>query len=347
MAKKTFVVLFFLLTLSLLGCSSTGDFTSQPDSKPGELTVHFIDVGQADSIFIQLPNGQSMLIDAGNNADGDLVVNYLNKQRVKKIDYLVGTHPHEDHIGGLDDVINNFEIGKFYMPKVTHTTKSFQDLLEAVRSKGLKITPAKAGVKILNQPSLAIEILSPLRSAYDELNNYSAVIKLTFGEHSWLFTGDAEAPVEQDLINSKTDLRASVLKVGHHGSNSSSTAEFLAQVSPQWAVISVGKENDYGHPHEEVVERLQKAGINILRTDRQGTIIMTSDGKELELQASKGNPSQGDEQFGQYVGSVNSDKYHLPHCDHVKSISEKNMIWFNSLAEAQRAGYQPCSNLSD
>lgn len=347
MFRKSILVLCLILTLSLVGCSSTNDVVSQPDSLPttNDLAVHFIDVGQADSIFIQLPNGQCMLIDAGKNGDGGIVVDYLRQHQVNKIDYLVGTHPHEDHIGGLDDVIDNFDIGKFYMPKVTHTTKTFRDVLTAAQSKGLKITPAKAGVEILSQPGLVIDILSPLQNEYDQLNNYSAVIKLTYGNHSWLFTGDAEELAEQDMLNSNIDLRADILKVGHHGSHSSSTDQFLQRVNPQWAVISVGKDNDYGHPHQEVMERLQQAGINIYRTDIQGTIIMTSNGTELQVEPAKEPPLVAKEETDKYVGSINSDKYHLPNCSHVQSISPKNIIWFNSLTDAQQAGYHPCSNL--
>jgi DNA internalization-related competence protein ComEC/Rec2 len=347
MFRKSILILFLILMVSLLGCSSTSDVVSQPDSIPStkDLAVHFIDVGQADSIFIELPNGQCMLIDAGKNADGGLVVDYLRQHQVNKIDYLVGTHPHEDHLGGLDDVINNFEIGKLYMPKVTHTTKTFRDVITAAQSKGLKINVAKAGVEILKQPGLLIDILSPLQAEYDELNNYSAVIKLTYGDHRWLFTGDAEELVEQDMLDSNMDLKADILKVGHHGSNTSSTGEFLKQVAPQWAVISAGKDNDYGHPHQEVMERLQQTGIHTLRTDVQGTIIMTSNGTELQVNPAKDEPIVAKEETGRYVGSVNSDKYHLPNCSHVESISPKNIIRFNNLKEAQQANYHPCSNL--
>ena len=157
-----------------------------------KLKVHFIDVGQADSIFIQLPNDENMLIDAGNNEDSDLVVNYIKDQKVSKLDYIIGTHPHEDHIGGLDAVINSFDIGKIYLPKVSSNTKTFQDVLTAVKNKGLKVTTAKTGVSIFAGNNIKAEILAPNSEAYEDLNNYSSVVKLTYGTTSFLLTGDAE-----------------------------------------------------------------------------------------------------------------------------------------------------------
>ncbi len=164
-----------------------------PHRLPAELKVHFLDVGQGDSILIQFPDGRNMLVDAGGNDDASKVVSYLKKTDVKRLDYLIGTHPHEDHIGSLDTVINSFQIGEVIMPKVTHTTRTFRDVLEAIDRKGLQIRPAKAGVSIMEDGLLAARILAPCREDYDELNDYSAVIMLTCGEVSFLLSGDAEA----------------------------------------------------------------------------------------------------------------------------------------------------------
>ena len=248
----------------------------------GNLKIHFIDVGQADSTLIQLPDGKNMLIDAGKNDSGDKVVSYLKSVNVSKIDYLFGTHPHEDHIGGLDDVIYAFDIGKFYMPKVSHNTKTFEDVLKAAKAKGLTVSTAKAGVNVLKTDGLCIDILSPVSAEYESLNNYSAVVKLTYKNNAFLFMADAETEVENQILND--DVKADLIKIGHHGSKTSSSAKFIKAVSPKYAVISVGKDNDYGHPSKATVTTLNKAGVEIYRTDESGTIIAVSDGNNITVQ---------------------------------------------------------------
>jgi beta-lactamase superfamily II metal-dependent hydrolase len=245
------------------------------------LRIDFIDVGQADSILIQLPNKEKMLIDGGNNEDGDLIVEYLTVLKIDKIDYLVATHPHEDHIGGLDNIINNFKVAKVYMPKVSHTSKTFRDLLIATKRKGLKISIAKAGVSLIDKGDLQVRIIGPVKEDYKELNNYSAIIKINFRNTSFLFTGDAEAEVEEELVASKIDLAADLLKIGHHGSSSSTTLSFLEKVNPQYGVISVGKNNKYDHPTKFTLEKLNRAGVEVYRTDQLGTIIAISDGEKI------------------------------------------------------------------
>jgi len=247
----------------------------------GTLKVYFIDVGQADAILIKLPSGQNILVDGGNNDDGSLVVNYLKQQGVKRLDHVIGTHPHEDHIGGLDVAIKSFEVGKVYLPRVSHTTKTYEDLLLAIKNKGLRVTQAKAGVKLDVGPGVEAVLVAPNSSGYEDLNNNSAVLKLKYGSTSFLFTGDAEAESESEMLRAGYDLKADVLKVGHHGSHSSTTPAFLKAVSPKYAVVSVGKGNDYGHPHSETLAKLAAAGVQVFRTDLQGTIVVTSDGKSI------------------------------------------------------------------
>lgn len=245
--------------------------------------MHFIDVGQGDSILIQFPDDQTMLVDAGPNEAGSAVVSYLQKEGIRRIDYLVGTHPHADHIGGMDEVVRAFEIGKVYMPRVTSNTASFESLLRALKAKGLRITPARAGVTVIEQEGLRVEFLAPSGSRYEDLNDWSAVLKVSYGSMSFLLTGDAEAGSEREMLSAGTDLKADVLKVGHHGSSSSTTTAFLRAVSPDYAVICVGAGNDYGHPHRETLDKLAAAGVRVYRTDRDGTVVFVSDGKTLSV----------------------------------------------------------------
>lgn len=245
------------------------------------LKVHFIDVGQADSIFIELPNKETMLIDAGNNADSKLVVNYIKNLKYDTINYVIGTHPHEDHIGGLDKVINTFKIQNIYMPDVQHTTKTFEDVILAVKSKNLKISTAKAGVNILNLENLKIDIIAPVNDDYDSLNNYSAVVKIIYKEKSFLFMGDAEKLSEKEIT---ANVKADVIKIGHHGSNSSTSKTFLKKVNPIYAVISVGEDNDYGHPKASILKMLNEFNINVFRTDKLGTIVFSTDGFNINIE---------------------------------------------------------------
>ncbi len=242
-----------------------------------EVIAHYIDVGQGDSAFIELPNGKCMLIDAGENEYGVTVCNYIRKMGKSYIDYVVATHPHSDHVGGMDDVIKEFEIGEFYMPDCTNNTKTFESMVDCLLQKDITAHIAQQGVVIADEGDLKIEIVSP-NGDYDDLNNYSAVVKLTYGRVSYLFTGDAETYAENRI---SADVSAQVLKVGHHGSETSTGARFLKRVNPQVAVISVGKQNEYGHPHSQVVQRLMDHGAQILRTDRDGTVVVATDGKQI------------------------------------------------------------------
>lgn len=283
-ARAVSMILAFILMFS--GCYADMPQQQAAATAPASdrLRLYFIDVGQADSILILLPNAQTMLIDAGNNKDGDMVVDFLKSKSVSKIDYLVGTHPHEDHIGGLDTVINTFDIGKIYMPKVSNDTKTFKDVLSAIDKKGLRVDTAKAGVNILTAESLSIDILAPNKDKYEELNNYSAVLKLTYRENSFLLMGDAEKLSEKEIMAvSGMDVSADLIKVGHHGSNTSSGEEFLKRVNPQNAIIMVGEGNTYHHPAIAALNMLSSLNIHVYRTDNDGTILAESDGKTINI----------------------------------------------------------------
>lgn len=245
------------------------------------LLVDFIDVGQADSILIRNQD-QVMLIDAGTNEAGDTVVNYLKELGITKINYLVGTHPHEDHIGGIDDVINNFDIGQIYMPKMETTTKTFEDVLEAIENKNLTVTAPNKGDKIELGQAVGTFMTDPILDK-DNLNLSSLVMRLEFGNTSFLFMGDAEKENEETINWPKTD----VLKVGHHGSNTSSSKKFLEQIEPEYSIIMVGKDNSYNLPKQETIDSLESIGSEIYRTDENGTIKIISDGNHLEIEKSK------------------------------------------------------------
>lgn len=252
--------------------------SSQMAEKPGagHLTAHFIDVGQGDCEFIELPNNETMLIDAGDSGSGPEIIAYIKNLGYDTINYLVATHPHADHIGGMSYVIKNLNIVHMYMPKKSTNTKTFENLLQTILDMNISVEKAESGTEILNTGNLKIGILAPDSETYKNLNNYSAVIKMDYKNTSFLFMGDAEKETEVKLQDE--EVQADVLKVGHHGSDTSSTAAFLEKVSPKYAIISCGKNNRYGHPDSITLQNLESVGSIILRTDLDGTIIIRSDG---------------------------------------------------------------------
>ena len=246
------------------------------------LNVYFIDVGQADSILLE-NKGHYMLIDAGNNEDGPKLVNYFNEQDIKEFDYVVGTHAHEDHIGGMDDIIKNFKIDNFYMPDAITTTKTFEDVLDALEETNVIFQTPKVN-QTFNLQDTTITTLS-VTADEKNLNDTSIVLKVKHGTTTFLFMGDASTKIEKNLLNK--DIKSDVLKVGHHGSRYSTSLEFLKKVSPEYAVISVGENNTYKHPHEEILKRLEEQNIQIYRTDKQGTILAKSNGSIITFSTIK------------------------------------------------------------
>ena len=290
--KKIRIVLLICLCLLVVGCANpfveSDDKTSVSTFSGDTLRVNYIDVGQGDSIFIQLPNKETMLIDAGEAYEVDNVINYLNNLGIKKIDYVVGTHPHTDHIGGLEEVINTFDVGAIYMPKVSSNSKTFEDLLTTISNKGLKVKTAKSGVVVLSEDNLKLEFIAPNSDNYSNLNNYSAVLKLTYLDNTFLFMGDAETLSEDEITS---DVDADVIKVGHHGSDSSSSVEFVKKVSPEYAIIMVGEGNSYNHPYQSIIDRYESVGAKVLRTDLDGNIVCDSDGVDVTCNGDKESSS--------------------------------------------------------
>lgn len=307
----------------------------------GNLRVHYIDVGQGDSTFIQLPNDQTVLIDGGKRAKGQIVLDYLNELDIEKIDYLIATHPHEDHIGGLVQVIKDFEIGDIYLPDKQHTTIVFEDLLLAIKEKGYSIKKAELGKMLFEEEDLSMNIIAPDGISGNNLNDYSVANQLIYGETVFLFTGDAEKKSEENMVKGPYSLKADVLKVGHHGGDTSSIDSFLKKVKPSYAVISVGGGNSYGHPHPKVMERLKESEAKIYRTDEDGTIIARSDGKQISFnkkgvrEEKEANENQREEV--EVYRTDTGSKYHLEDCYTIKE--SKTSI---PLAEAKEEGLEPC-----
>lgn len=250
--------------------ASPGQEPSALPAADGAMTVHFIDVGQGDSLLAE-SDGHFLLVDAGENDQGDTVIAYLREAGVTSLDYVIGTHPHSDHIGGLDDVIRAFDVKAVILPPVAHTTKTFEDVLDAVQEKNLTLTQPKPGDSYALGDA-AFTILAPQADYGDDLNNWSVGIRLACAEGALVACGDAEAQAEEDIAASGLPLSADVLKVGHHGSSTSTSNAFLQAVAPAWAVISCGEGNSYGHPHEETLKKLEDAGVSVLRTDLLGDI---------------------------------------------------------------------------
>lgn len=265
--------------------SSPNDLSESTDDMVNPISVHFIDVGQGDSTLIQTPN-HNILIDAGENSAEEDVIDYLNNLNITNLDYVVATHPHSDHIGGLDGVLNNFNVTNILMPDVTHTTKTFENLITAIENNNTNVIIAQSN-QTITLDNITYTVLSPLRTSYDNLNNYSVVIKMDYNNVSFMFGGDAEKLVETDILNNNYNVDIDVLKVSHHGSNTSSSSDFIKAMSPTVAVISCGLNNDYGHPHKEVLQTLTTNNAKLYTTPELGNVTVTTDGNLISVTSSK------------------------------------------------------------
>ena len=341
-----------VLVLGLTACDSlpdSGGHTVKPStgsSQPFEM--HFIDVGQALSVLVEC-DGQFMLYDGGNVDDGSLVVSYLQKQGVEQLQYVFCSHAHEDHVGGLAAVMAKFPAGHAYSPVTESSTKCFNDFVKYTQQQGLQLEVPSVG-RVWPLGSATVTLLGPV-TQYSETNNTSLVLRIDYGNTSFLLTGDMENTAETDLVNSGANLKADVLQVGHHGSSTSTGYLFLNAVLPEMGVISCGTGNKYGHPHEETLSILRDAKVDVYRTDLQGTITIGSDGQNFTVgterfvpdsQLNPTDPSSSSTAQQAYIGNVNSKKFHLPTCPNLPA--EKNQVLFSSYDEAIAAGYTPCAS---
>lgn len=341
--KRPLILLTTILILTLLLTSC--DFIDEIDNFVEKdfivdeegLLVHFIDVGQGDSTLIEFPNGEIALIDGGPRSSSENLLNYLKASNIKKIDYLIATHPHEDHIGGLPEVIRNFEIDKVYMPERTANTNIFKELLETIKDKDKKIKIAKSGDILIDEDNIKFYFLAPVKNTYENTNDFSIVSKIEYGKTGIIIMGDAERVSEKDILSLKSNLKADVLRVGHHGSSTSSTEEFLEEVKAKDYVISLGKDNSYGHPHREVVESINKRNGNIYRTDEMGDILMSSDGNKIIFNK---NNQEIKKEVGNniYIGNKNTEIFHSEACNSLPN--KENQIIFNSKDEAIKKGFK-------
>lgn len=397
---KKYLSILLILCMCLTACTATNQATSTseksqsdttsgeavqsgqeekaakaPDtSKPeGTLEVHYIDVGQGDATLIKC-GSHAMLIDGGNNNKGTTVQLYLKKQGVESLDYVIGTHPDADHIGGLDVIVYKYNCDTVIMPDYEKDTKTYQELVDVIHDKNMKITYPVVGEQYaLGEAKFTI--IAPNSNSYGgNANDYSVAILLEYGKNRFLFTGDAEEASETEMLSNGIELSADVYKVAHHGSRSASTQEFLNAVRPKYAVISCGEGNSYGHPHAEVLNRLRSMGVEVFRTDEQGSIIASSDGENITWNCSATDSWQsgeqtesdrensedenpGDENSGNaisdavtseqttYVLNTNTKKFHRETCSSVSQIKEENFQKVQtSREELEQSGYSPCKN---
>lgn len=323
------------------------------------LTIHFLDVGQGAAAVIQC-DGEVMMYDGGSAESSSFVYSYLTKTLgINRIDVMVASHPHEDHIGGLSGALNACSVGTIYSPVTEHDSKTFSSLLKYAGKQGLSLTVPDVGDTFAIGSATAT-FLSPAK-AYENTNDLSLVVRIEYGETSFLLAGDAEWDAEHDMVDSGMELSSTLLSVGHHGSDTSSSYVFLREVMPQYAVISVGKDNSYGHPSQDVLSRLRDVGAQVYRTDLQGTITCVSDGHTLSftteknavadgldksmLIASAGPMSTFNRGKTEYVLNTRSKKIHLPDCASVEKMKDKNKAYSSeTIEELEAQGYSPCGN---
>lgn len=342
MKKKKLIYSIVGFLLALLATLANMLLAPEPVPPSGDLTIHFIDVGQADCALLEC-GGEYMIIDGGNIDDGQLVISYLQQQGVEELAAVVCSHAHEDHVGGLPSVLAVFPTKSVYAPTKTYSSKVFDDFLYYADQQRLEVTIPAPGDTI-PFGEVSIQVLGPVQS-YAETNDTSIILRIDHGESSFLFTGDMEVAAENDMLdywNNDALFDVDVLKMGHHGSDTSTGYRFLNAVMPEYSVISVGEGNSYGHPHKEPMARLKQAGVVALRTDHLGHILATSDGTQITFTWEKQNAQPEDVEPAQpitFIGNINSKILHTQDCSGLPG--EEKRIYFDSYKEAIEAGYTP------
>lgn len=380
--KALFLCLIICIVFTFIGCrgkvalSNTEVSTTETaaDIKTSKFSMHFIDVGQGDATLIGC-DGEWMLIDAGDNTKGTAVQLYLKKAGVLKLKYIIGTHPDADHIGGMDVIITKFDCENIFLPDKKSDSREYEELIDAINYRNYKISVPKVGEKF-SLGSADFTVLGPISKA-ESNNNNSIVVKVKYKDTSFLLSGDAESEEEQEIVDSGADLKSDVYHAGHHGSNTSSSSEWLKKISPEYVVISCGKGNTYGHPHREVLDEFKKLGAKVYRTDEQGSIVVSSDGVKLSWNVKPSDTwKSGYENAGTkdvvknkadtlpqrnmaedktteisqenglemtYILNNNSLKFHYPDCKSVPKIKDKNKEEVRTTRdELIKRGYEPC-----
>ena len=345
---KKFLSLLFIAALLLSGCvveiPLPAETTAATVTAGDPFTIHYIDVGQADCILLENED-QYMLIDGGNREDSQLVVSYLEQQGVQELDAVVCTHAHEDHVGGLPSVLAVYPTKAVYAPTKTYSSNIFDKFVYYADQQGLAITIPQPG-DTLTLGNVGLTVLGPVKS-YPDANNTSIVIMAEYGSTRFLFTGDMEKEAENDMLDhwgEQYNWNCDVLKSGHHGSSTSSGYRLIYETDPEYIVISVGKDNSYGHPHRETIALYKDAGIPAFRTDELGHVIVTSDGSNVTLTWEKQNAQPEDVEAADmtYIGNKNSKKLHISSCASLPKA--ENQVIFEDYEEAIAAGYTPCSS---
>ena len=345
---KKLISLFLILSLLLSGCvveiPIPAETTAATVADGESLIIHYIDVGQADCILLE-NEGRFLLIDGGNRDDSQLVVSYLEQQGVQELDAVVCTHAHEDHVGGLPSVLAVYPTAAVYAPTKTYSSNIFDKFVYYTDQQGLEITIPQPGDSF-TLGNVDLTILGPVKS-YPDPNNTSIVIMAEFGSTRFLFTGDMEKEAENDMLDywdEQYNWNCDVLKSGHHGSSTSSSYRLIYETDPEYIVISVGKDNSYGHPHRETIALYKDAGIPAFRTDELGHVIVTSDGSTVSMTWEKQNAQPEDVEAADisYIGNKNSKKLHISTCSGLPKA--ENQVTFDSYEEAIDAGYTPCSS---
>lgn len=378
MKKRRLLTVFSIVAALMMGCSG-GDKDEQAKNlnqtsismeekeefkkEESQFEVHYLDVGQADATLIMC-DGENMLIDGGNTEDSSLVYAYLKEHNVEYIDYMICTHAHEDHVGGLAGALNYVQVGEVYCPVTDYDSEAFSDFVKYLGQQDKEIIVPEAGMEF-EVGSADCTILGVNVGENDDPNNTSIVLRVEYGDTAFLFSGDAEQSVEKSILEAGYNIECTVMKVPHHGSDTSLSYQWLNEAVPEYGIISVGENNSYGHPCEDTLSKLRDAEVTVFRTDLQGHIICISDGKEVSFEVKKNedidtladagagsmntqavvDENSGAVTEGNYIINTNTGKFHYPSCHSVDDMKESNKQETQlTRDELVGQGYSPCGN---